>query len=195
MLVLVKRCLWILLLLACAGAPAADDAAIIATLTNARRLTPTGEGFQLVSQDGMWLRVVRTVDGGYSIFGTNGSARLFRTPLGFGYNGRSNDLRSVTLTRNGFSISSASGTVSMVRAGSAWLDEDSTNNYRVIVSAGNYATFSGPLAPTPADTVFERFQQRSQQNETDRQFLQPPPERPGPQPPAPGTRSGPERAR
>ena len=49
-----------LILLALAGTPAfgADEAAIIATLTHARKVQPTGDGFQLVSQNGAWMRAV-----------------------------------------------------------------------------------------------------------------------------------------
>lgn len=163
--------------LCCAPVFAADDAAILATLVGARKVTTTAGGFQMVSHNGTWMRAVRTADGGFCIFGTNGSARLFPTPMGYGFNGGSNDFRSVTVTPRGFAVRSESGTVSMVRAGSAWIAEGAPDNFRVIVDGDGYATYSGPLAPTPADTAFELFQQRQAAGQLNPEpaFVAPPP--------------------
>jgi hypothetical protein len=171
----VKRLLILLTLLAGTLSLAEDEAAIIATLTGARKVTPTSEGFQLVSKNGLWMRAVRTVDGGYSIFSTNGSSRLFPTPMGFGFQAGSNDYRTVTRTQNGFSINDGSGTISMTKAGSAWIDRESTNNLRVIVNSEGYSVVSGPLAPMPADTSYELFMQHMQAASPDQQFKQPVP--------------------
>ncbi len=171
-----KRWLSIALLLAVVPVFAGDDGAVIAALTGARRMMPTTEGFQIVSQKGMWMRAVRTVDGGYCIFSTNGSSRIFPTPMGFGFQGVSNDIRSVTMTQRGFVINSAEGSVNLVKAGSAWIDRDSTNNYRVILGGEGFSVVSGPLAPMPADAAYELFIQRDSEKTPERQFTQPAPD-------------------
>ena len=149
----------------------------------ARNMMPTSEGFQLVSRNGVWMRAVKTVDGGYCIFSTNGSSRLFPTPMGFGFQGVSNDERAVTMTRRGFAIRSQNGTVEMEKAGSSWIDVGSTDNVRVIVSQGAYSTVSGPLAPMPADTAYELFQRRQgQEAHPEQQFQQPANQQPHPVP-------------
>lgn len=158
----VKQIAVILMLLIASLADAADDGAIIAALTGARSLRKMEDGYQVVSTGGSWLRAVRTADGGYCIFSTNGSSRVFRTPIGFGYNGPSNDYRTITVTPRGFLIQSASNTMDMVKVGSAWLDRESTNNFRILYTADGLSAVSGPMAPMPADTAYQLFQQHQQ---------------------------------
>lgn len=172
---------------ACAGG---DEAAIIATLTGARNVTATREGYQLVTHAGQWMRAVKTPDGGYSIFSTNGSARLFSTPLGFGYRGSGDDNRSITRNPRGFTVTGGTNaaSVTMIQAGSAWLMQDAPNNERIIINReGGWSSVNGPLAPIPADTAYELFLRRDAPNQAPG-FVQPAPDRattPLPVPPLP----------
>lgn len=158
----------LLLLLAGPRLCCGDDAAILAALTGAKNVRPNADGVQMVDGNGQWIRAVKTSDGGYSVFTTNGASRLFRTETGFGYSGPSNLSQRIVVTPRGFAIHGPSGVQELVKVGSAYLDRDSTNNYRIIRTSEGYSTFSGPLAPTPADTTYELFLRRDQQQQPER---------------------------
>lgn len=147
--------------IACA-AGAGDDAAILAVLSDARRVTATAEGFQLTAPGGQRQRAVRTMDGGYSVFSTNGSYRLFRTPSGFGFVGPSNETRRVTMSANGFSVESSNGVVRILRTGSGWVDPDAPDHFRIAPGPDGFETHCGMSAPLDGETANARLRQMTQ---------------------------------
>ena len=156
--------LWVgLLALLAAGTPMArgvDEAVILTALTGANKVRSTGDGLVMTDANGQWIRAVRTVDGGYSLFSTNGGMRLFRTERGYGFTGASNTVRSVVVTPQGFAIHGPGGIQELTKIGSAYIDRAATNNYRIVRTEDGFSAFSGPLAPTPADTAYELFLRR-----------------------------------
>lgn len=143
------------------GAASGEEAAMLAVLSDARRVTPTAEGYQLIAAGGQRQRAVRTMDGGYSVFGTNGSFRLFRTPTGFGLVGPSNDTRRVVMTANGFTVQSSNGWTRILRTGAGWIDPESPEHLRISAVAEGFEASRSPVPPLDGETANARLRQMS----------------------------------